>query len=355
MAKQIHPSSFVLCIFELAAGILLLASPLRFTSAVLFLAGAALLAAGILQVFYYVRTDPLISCQGNRLALGIAFLAAGSFLIFRRAAIVSVLAYLAAFYGLFCFTAGLQQMQWGVDMFRLKLDRWYVPIAGALLNLVCGIVIWKNPFQASGSLWRFTGIFYVLAALVGLASLFMGAGRRRGPSSRPMRNRPSAGSQPPMQAPMQVSAPARPSAQTGQGSRTQVPAAINRPAAKPNPAQQPARSVRTASGQRPEETIQTIQLSKTQPSSGNVTRDGAGVQPDARRSKAVPVKPVQGTGAQQSARPAQVQASQGPSPQQKPRSAQSPNAEQSVQPAAEPSAQPAAAKHSKIALFKSRK
>lgn len=179
MKPRFQPGSLILCILELAIGVILLASPLGLTSLILLVAGILFAAGGCLQMILYLRLDPLLASQGRRFSAGLALIGAGLFLIIRRDYVVSASLALSLFYGLLCVAAGLEKAQWCTDLIRLKVGNWIFPAVGALMSLVGGIVILCNPFSSQTALWRFTGILLVVVSLLDFFSVFKGAGRKR--------------------------------------------------------------------------------------------------------------------------------------------------------------------------------
>ena len=184
--KRIQPVNFLLSIFELAVGIILLVSPLRFTSMILLAAGVLCLLAGVSQIILYLRLEPALAAQGRRLSAGLALIGAGAFLIFRREMMVNTFTAMAVFYGMMCIAAGLEKAQWFTDMLRLGAEKWPLPAAGTLLSLVGGLLILLNPFPSENILWRFTGALLVVVSIVDFVSVLSGAGRRKSVSASGM-------------------------------------------------------------------------------------------------------------------------------------------------------------------------
>ena len=73
-----HLNGILLCLFELAVGILLLIDPLGFTTGIVVAAGVALLILALVLVIKYCRTDAKAAAQGQYLLKGLLALAAGA-------------------------------------------------------------------------------------------------------------------------------------------------------------------------------------------------------------------------------------------------------------------------------------
>ena len=71
-------NGIVFGVFEVIVGLLLLINPAGFTSAIIMVAGVALMVGGLIEIIKYFRTDPIEAAQGQMLVKGlVAVLAAG--------------------------------------------------------------------------------------------------------------------------------------------------------------------------------------------------------------------------------------------------------------------------------------
>ena len=74
---------FIVCLFEIIVGILLLVSPIGFTSGIIITAGILLCILGIKSVIKYFRTNISEAIKGQQLFKGAVFLIAGLFCIIK--------------------------------------------------------------------------------------------------------------------------------------------------------------------------------------------------------------------------------------------------------------------------------
>ncbi len=155
----------VVMILELAVGVLLLIDPTRFTSVILILLGVFLLIVAARQIRGYFKSDAASAMRGQALSGGIIALAAGIFCIAGSRWIVSVLTVMTALYGVLIMLCAAPKIQWSVDVLRQHGRLWFLPLAVALIAIVCGAITVSGPFT-SDAMWKFSAV-----ALIGLAVL----------------------------------------------------------------------------------------------------------------------------------------------------------------------------------------
>ncbi len=168
-----HANSLLLCLFEILVGTLLLINPAKFTVAILTAFGAVLIATGIISVLSYFGSDPVEAASSQSLFKGLLALVAGIFCVARSDWFIVAFPVLAVLYGVVVLIVGLFKVQWTVDLIRMKLGRWGLPAASAVVSLICSVVILGNPFGAAVALWIFTGVSLIVEAVLDIISIFM--------------------------------------------------------------------------------------------------------------------------------------------------------------------------------------
>lgn len=161
----------ILFLIELAAGILLLIDPIRFTSGIIIAAGIVFLAAGILCTVRYFRTEAIEAAKRQLLTKGLVGLLFGWFCTFHSAWFVVTFPILTILYGIFVLLAGLGKIQLTIDLIRGRNKRWFIAGISAAISVVCAVVILNNPFAATEVLWMFTGITLIIEAVFDLITL----------------------------------------------------------------------------------------------------------------------------------------------------------------------------------------
>lgn len=164
-------SGILVCLFELVVGILLLISPISFTSGIIMAAGVVMLILGLVSVVKYFRTDPVEAAQSQILVKGLIALLVGGFCALKAEWFVATFPILTMLYGVAILLSGLGKIQWTVDMLRLKKSKWQLPAISAVVSIVCSLVIITSPFSSAAVLWMFTGISLIVEAVFDVATL----------------------------------------------------------------------------------------------------------------------------------------------------------------------------------------
>lgn len=60
-----------------------------------------------------------------------------------------------------------------VDTIRLKSKHWLFAAIGAVLTLLCAVIIMLDPFGAAMALWIFTGITLIVEAFLDIVTIIL--------------------------------------------------------------------------------------------------------------------------------------------------------------------------------------
>lgn len=161
----------VICIFELAVGILLFANPVGFTSAIIMMAGIALMVLGLAEIIKYFRTSAREASLGQMLAKGLLAVLTGIFCIFQTEWFIATFPVLTVLYGIVTLVIGVGKVQMAVDMIRMKRKKWTWAAVNAVISLACAFVILKTPFASTAILWLFTGAALTAEGILDLVTL----------------------------------------------------------------------------------------------------------------------------------------------------------------------------------------
>ena len=166
-------SGVFFCLFEILIGILLLVDPVGFTSGIITAAGVVLIAVGIFCIIGYFRADAWEAAVGQSLAKGLAALLGGLFCVWKSEWFLVTFPVFTVVYGIFILVSGLGKIQLTVDMIRMKNGKWFFGAIGALVSVVCAVVILQNPFTTTAVLWKFTGVTLLVEAVIDLLTVFV--------------------------------------------------------------------------------------------------------------------------------------------------------------------------------------
>lgn len=173
-AIQKNGGSILMCLLEIFVGVLLLIDPIRFTSSIIVVIGAALLIAGLVLIVRYFRATPAEGALTQRLSKGLLMLLGGLFCVLRSKWFVATFPLLTILYGVAILISGVGKIQWTADMLRFGRKRWYMPAASAVCSLAFAAVILLNPFTSTEILWSFTGIVLIVEAVFDIIAIALG-------------------------------------------------------------------------------------------------------------------------------------------------------------------------------------
>ena len=153
-------------LFKVAVGILLLVDPIRFTGSILLIFGVLAVAYGIVKAILYFFRPPLDAAKEQGLSKGLLCLTIGLFCICRAEWILaSFSTTLILLYGIAMGITGIFELQWTVDMLRLKRNGWIPQAISAAFALLVGAILLMNPFQSAELLWKFAGISIIVSGI----------------------------------------------------------------------------------------------------------------------------------------------------------------------------------------------
>lgn len=169
--KKFNPNGIVVILFELAVGVLLILNPEMFTKAIILAAGVVLAIVGIVNTISYFKTEAEVAAQGQKLVIGLGAMVLGVSCILGSEWIMKTLGALTIAYGVFLFLMGLEKVQSTVDMLRIKRGMWAFPLIGAVVSIVCAIIIIINPFTGVNIIWTFIGVTLLIEAAFDIMTL----------------------------------------------------------------------------------------------------------------------------------------------------------------------------------------
>ena len=179
-----HLTGILLCLFEMIVGVLVLIDPMGFIKGILAAAVIILMLIGLVWVIQYCRLEPKPAAKGQFLLKGQLALSAGCFCAFRAEWLLLTFPAFTFLLGVAVFVAGLVKVQLAMDMARVGNKRWFLGLIGAVVSLVCAVVILKEPFKTAEVLWAFTGVSLIVEAVVDAAMLII--------SNSPAKEKPKA-------------------------------------------------------------------------------------------------------------------------------------------------------------------
>ena len=166
-------SGIIFCLFEIVIGILLLISPVGFTTGIICALGVALMVAGVMSIVQYIKANPAEAEKGQYLTKGLLTLLVGCFCALKSHWFIVTFPALSILYGVGVLVAGLAKVQFTFDMIRQRNRKWFLGLISAAISIICAVVILNNPFTSAAVLWMFTGISLIVEAVFDAVTLIM--------------------------------------------------------------------------------------------------------------------------------------------------------------------------------------
>ena len=165
LLKQLKWNVILLAVIFIALGIVLILCPGATMKTICYLLAAMLLALGVASLINYLRKDISGIIYRYDLVVGLCAILGGILVIVKVDKLTDLI---PAVLGFLVTMSGILKMQNSVDMLRLGHGTWHVAFAMAIVNIVAGIVLLMNPFEAAQILIMCIGIALVYSGITDL-------------------------------------------------------------------------------------------------------------------------------------------------------------------------------------------
>lgn len=165
LLKQLKWNLILLAVIFIALGIVLILWPGATMKTICYLLAAMLLALGVASLINYLRKDISGIIYRYDLVVGLCAILGGILVIVKVDKLTDLI---PAVLGFLVTMSGILKMQNSVDMLRLGHGTWHVAFAMAIVNIVAGIVLLMNPFEAAQILIMCIGITLVYSGITDL-------------------------------------------------------------------------------------------------------------------------------------------------------------------------------------------
>ena len=165
LLKQLKWNLILLAVIFIALGIVLILWPGATMKTICYLLAAMLLAIGVVSLINYLRKDISGIIYRYDLVVGLCAILGGILVIVKVDKLTDLIPEVLGF---LVTMSGIMKMQNSVDMLRLGHGTWHVAFAMAIVNIVAGIVLLMNPFEAAQILIMCLGIALVYSGITDL-------------------------------------------------------------------------------------------------------------------------------------------------------------------------------------------
>lgn len=162
---QINIRKAIICLCELAAGVLLWMNPELLTMGIVYVLGGGLVILGIWDGVSYFRTEALQAAKEQKIFSGLLKLGVGAACLMKAQWVVSALPALTVLYGIILLIVSAQKIQWSVDMKRMKKKYWHLAAVSGVVSLGFAAITMLNPFRTTELLWQILGVVLGIEAV----------------------------------------------------------------------------------------------------------------------------------------------------------------------------------------------
>ena len=162
---QINIRKAIICLCELAGGILLWMSPELLTMGIVYVLGGGLVILGLWDGISYFRTEALQAAKEQKIFSGLLKLGVGAACLIKAKGVVSALPALTVLYGIILLIVSAQKIQWSVDMKRMKKKYWHLAAVSGVVSLGFAAITMLNPFRTTELLWQILGVVLGIEAV----------------------------------------------------------------------------------------------------------------------------------------------------------------------------------------------
>lgn len=170
---QINIRKAIICLCELASGVLLWMNPQLLTMGIVYVLGGGLVILGIWDMISYFRTEALQAAKEQKIFSGLLKLGVGAACLIKAKGAVSALPALTVLYGIILLIVSAQKIQWSVDMKRMKKKYWHLAAVSGVVSLGFAVITMLNPFKTTQLLWQILGVVLGIEAVADSVILAM--------------------------------------------------------------------------------------------------------------------------------------------------------------------------------------
>ncbi len=160
--KELKWNALLKSVLYILLGVVALFFPQTMGRTMGYLVGIVLIIAGAVSMVAYLLRQPEENYYRNDFAHGLIGVAVGIIVLYKVDFIVSLLPLVL---GVMVLVSGCTKLQNVIDMKRMNQDNWIAILIVAVINVVFGVVLICNPFDALTMLIRFIGAGLVFSGL----------------------------------------------------------------------------------------------------------------------------------------------------------------------------------------------
>ena len=160
MLKELKWEAILTGVLYILLGIVALLIPETMQKTLGYLIGIVLIVAGAVSIICYLLRDARDNYYHNEFVFGLVGIVLGVAVLYKVEVIISLIPFILGILVLF---SGCSKLQDAIDLKRLSYGSWVGMLVVAVINIILGVVLICNPFQAAILLFRVLGVGLILS------------------------------------------------------------------------------------------------------------------------------------------------------------------------------------------------
>ena len=160
MLKELKWEALLTGVLYILLGIVALLIPETMQKTLGYLIGIVLIVAGAVSMICYLLRDARDNYYHNEFVFGLVGIVLGVAVLYKVEVIISLIPFILGILVLF---SGCSKLQDAIDLKRLSYGCWVGMLVVAVINIILGVVLICNPFQAAVLLFRVLGVGLILS------------------------------------------------------------------------------------------------------------------------------------------------------------------------------------------------
>ena len=162
MLKELKWEAILTGVLYILLGIVALVVPETMQKTLGYLIGIVLIVAGLISIICYLLRDAKENYYHNEFVFGLVGMVVGAAVLYKVEVIISLIPFILGILVLF---SGCSKLQDAIDLKRLGYGSWIGMLVVAVINIILGIVLICNPFQAAIVLFRVLGVGLIISGV----------------------------------------------------------------------------------------------------------------------------------------------------------------------------------------------
>ena len=162
MLKELKWEAILTGVLYMLLGIVALVVPETMQKTLGYVIGIVLIVAGLISIICYLLRDAKENYYHNEFVFGLVGMVLGAAVLYKVEVIISLIPFILGILVLF---SGCSKLQDAIDLKRLGYGSWIGMLVVAVINIILGIVLICNPFQAAIVLFRVLGVGLIISGV----------------------------------------------------------------------------------------------------------------------------------------------------------------------------------------------